>query len=330
MVSTRVLHYGIDDLFWECLTSSKRESNMIEHTLSDQSAEWQDEGFKRSLFTSSEHHITREDGLRKWYRIVRQYSGLSLTRKEDKLPALSGIASRIEDIIKDNYLAGVWKNDLHNGLLWFRDGPAEASQTYRAPSWSWACLDGPVDLIFSSTTERTGSIFDAEIVDTRIACAKQDRFGIVQEAAITISALTKNVFYRGSRGVAPYDDDELDLIIDILDETGLRIGTGYLDHLDEIAKAQPISQDLPTAPSLLAEGYREGKAIWISERKEKTDANTHIVIYFLLVVPTSPNKWLQRDCFKRIGIGHTQDLFSKEILGDGAFYDCEAREIDLV
>jgi hypothetical protein len=29
------------------------------------------------------------------------------------------------------------------------------------------------------------------------------------------------------------------------------------------------------------------------------------------------------------GIGHTQDLLSEEILGEGIFYDCESHEINL-
>ncbi|KAH8588294.1 hypothetical protein B0O99DRAFT_693582 [Bisporella sp. PMI_857] len=166
MISRRVLHYGIDELFWECLTSSKRESSTVEYTHSEKSTETQDEEFKRLLFPPRGHPVSRQDSLDKWYQIVRQYSGLKLTCQGDKLPGLSGIASRVEELTNDSYLAGLWKADLHNGLLWFSDGPAEIPKDYRAPSWSWACLDSSVDQLFDSTTERTHSTYDADIIET--------------------------------------------------------------------------------------------------------------------------------------------------------------------
>jgi hypothetical protein len=82
MISTRVLHYGIDDVFWECLKSSRRESSTVEHTLSNRFNEWQDEDFKRLLFPPSESLMSRQETLDKWYRIVRQYSELGLMRTE--------------------------------------------------------------------------------------------------------------------------------------------------------------------------------------------------------------------------------------------------------
>lgn len=91
-----------------------------------------------------------------WYEVVRDYSGRQLTKSIDKLPALSGVAMVIGDILKDTYLAGLWKNDFVWGLCWkvtepwhYRHGqkPANTSsgsysqaraRDWIAPSWSWA------------------------------------------------------------------------------------------------------------------------------------------------------------------------------------------------
>ncbi len=329
LISTRVLHYGIDDVFWECLESSRRESSTVEHTTSSDSTEEQ-EFFKRLLFPPNERPMSRQQCLGKWYHIVRQYSELKLTCTSDKLPALSGIASRVQSLIQDFYVAGLWKSDLHNGLLWFSDGPSTTPPSYRAPSWSWACLDGSVDLMFDHTTERTLSSYDAEILDCHTSHAGNNEFGIVKEARITMRVLMKDVRCSGSRGDGPFNDRDLDLIVDILDEYGELVGTGYLDRLDE--KSVLGDDDLLETESEL-EDEQMVKAIWISERKLKVDLGELDVVYFLLVVPvvdlTGGLDPLPKR-FERIGVGHTQDVHSKVVLGEGSFYGCESHIIDII
>ncbi|KAF8846446.1 hypothetical protein BDZ45DRAFT_756174 [Acephala macrosclerotiorum] len=65
---------------------------------------------------------------------------------KDKLVALSGIAKTIQGRFKDlDYLAGLWSYDLENQLLWYMMAPAKTrAEPYRAPSWSWASLDGEI------------------------------------------------------------------------------------------------------------------------------------------------------------------------------------------
>jgi hypothetical protein len=83
-----------------------------------------------------------------WSGIVKAYSGCALTFKSDKLIALSGIAREVHNMLRTDYLAGLWANQLPYTLLWWpaTSGPARyASQEYVAPSWSWASLDKPVN-----------------------------------------------------------------------------------------------------------------------------------------------------------------------------------------
>jgi len=88
-----------------------------------------------------------------WYVLLSQYMRRELTYATDKLPALAGIAAYMGEVTQLRYLAGIWENDLENGLAW---GTFEAEHGLRAsgeraiemyarvpgsPSWSWASVE---------------------------------------------------------------------------------------------------------------------------------------------------------------------------------------------
>ncbi|KAI8720062.1 HET domain-containing protein [Fusarium sp. LHS14.1] len=84
-----------------------------------------------------------------WLRIVELYTDSALTVPSDKLIACSGIAERMAGIVKDDYVAGMWRRYLEGELLWVAHGnhqPGRCTRPreYRAPTWSWASIDGPV------------------------------------------------------------------------------------------------------------------------------------------------------------------------------------------
>ncbi|KAK8069408.1 hypothetical protein PG994_006024 [Apiospora phragmitis] len=85
------------------------------------------------------------NGFSLWLEIVRQYSKGQLTYSEDKLVAISGLASRMHKHIQTGYLAGLWRKHLAYQLLWMAgdfSGPRYA--VYTAPSWSWASFSGTI------------------------------------------------------------------------------------------------------------------------------------------------------------------------------------------
>lgn len=92
-----------------------------------------------------------------WQSIVEAYSRCQLTNDRDKLPALAGIANRIQKKTGYDYIAGLWLNqDFLSQLLWFAfDGRStRRPQSSRAPSLSWASLDGPVKHLFESPYQK--------------------------------------------------------------------------------------------------------------------------------------------------------------------------------
>lgn len=79
-----------------------------------------------------------------WNGILALYVRCALTKSDDKLVALSGLAKDFASVLNDEYVAGLWRRNLINGLLWQVDAVGEAPRPsvrpsgYRAPTWSWA------------------------------------------------------------------------------------------------------------------------------------------------------------------------------------------------
>ena len=158
-LAPRVLHFGLNQLFWECSQSSASEMfpEGLNHWIStlDNKQYWALN--ERLEFPQTEtqkdyskrYYYKPKIYYRDWQDSVRLYSRCRLTVASDKLAAISGIARLIHDLLggKDVYLAGLWKNELILFLYWeVLTKPSETTRVepYRAPSWSWASLDAPV------------------------------------------------------------------------------------------------------------------------------------------------------------------------------------------
>ncbi|KAM0138471.1 hypothetical protein ACHAO1_003505 [Botrytis cinerea] len=122
LLSTRTLHFSEREMIWECKTGGARE-NFLRIV-------------KRKQEKTSLAHM--------WDDIVRQYTNANLTKISDKLIAIGGIARAVQLESGDRYLAGLWEKDIEVKLLWWKDDQSTKSDVYRAPSWSWASIDGRV------------------------------------------------------------------------------------------------------------------------------------------------------------------------------------------
>ncbi|KAH8203765.1 hypothetical protein TruAng_002058 [Truncatella angustata] len=101
----------------------------------------------------SVRNMRKIDCVPAWLNVVQVYSAMDLTRPEDKLVAISGLARRLHAKLREPYLAGLWKSHLCIGLAWevarsrdpeqTRDKPVRCKE-FRAPNWSWASIDGEV------------------------------------------------------------------------------------------------------------------------------------------------------------------------------------------
>ena len=131
-----------------------------------------------------------------WCDLVHQYSGCGLTVETDKLVAISGIAKRIQEVLNDDYLAGMWATHLPVGLLWriWRPlHPYALSHSYRAPSWSWASVKERVILNSQETNAGLELVkgFHASTVP-----AGNDPTGEIASALLRVSAFLVTVIYK--------------------------------------------------------------------------------------------------------------------------------------
>ena len=124
-----------------------------------------------------------------WNRIVQDYCKRPLTKEEDKLIAISGIAKVFQSrMLDDAYVAGLWYNSFPLGPLWKVSDPDSITRpaSYRAPSWSWASIDGgisPCNTVAAKTRACSVSIFSIQtlilLAGTQRAKLKEDRFEFV-------------------------------------------------------------------------------------------------------------------------------------------------------
>lgn len=150
-LSTRVIYFGQWQMFWECLSELKCEGfpRGMPQSRSTKSLKplWEMTRVSQSSSNSppSDDKAMSTPALRLWNNLVREYSNCTLTFPGDRLPAFAGIADLFREATGDEYIAGLWRSNLLHLLDWWVDQPrARATAEYRAPSWSWASLDGPI------------------------------------------------------------------------------------------------------------------------------------------------------------------------------------------
>jgi hypothetical protein len=237
LLSTRVLHFGKDELFWECLTTFGRESSCVESSRDVELDLQTEESFKRCFafgnVTDSDKEWYTANLMEPWNRIVHMYSTLDLSVQGDRFPAIAGIAQKIGEVTGYTYIAGLWLEHIHIGLLWHAETSTSRQESAtQAPSWSWASLGGPVGWKYGSKTYVRSLPLEMKISEATVFHSEEtDIFTHGEGAELTIDAYCFTVWCRSSStGHAPYSDPYLTMIIDIFDERGIFVGTGHWDR----------------------------------------------------------------------------------------------------
>ncbi|KAI0825323.1 heterokaryon incompatibility protein-domain-containing protein [Trametes gibbosa] len=96
-----------------------------------------------------EHHSEDWIGVHAaWRGVVDDYSRRTISVPSDKLVACGAIAEEFHRVLRSDYLAGLWRHTLLDDLLWFKETGSDTPRPaeFRAPSWSWASVDGQVKM----------------------------------------------------------------------------------------------------------------------------------------------------------------------------------------
>ena len=153
-LAPRVLHFGQQQLFWDCCEmkacetferglhpAMRFDSTRLEEAVADPTLK-----MRVPRGPGSEQVLSCLDW---WCELLNRYTNCSLTKESDKLVALSGLAKQVGPLLQATYLAGLWSTHIVHQLLWRVEFPIAKNSVrrphlYRAPSWSWAAIEGQI------------------------------------------------------------------------------------------------------------------------------------------------------------------------------------------
>jgi hypothetical protein len=120
LLSARVLHFGPQELFWEC-----REEIFCECGGISQSHEEHQVRYKvpsKIAHNTAVNSATDRERLHvRWRTMVSEYTERKLTVGTDRLPAFAGVAKEMQGYLGQKYLAGLWEDSFVFDLLWARN-----------------------------------------------------------------------------------------------------------------------------------------------------------------------------------------------------------------
>jgi hypothetical protein len=188
LLSPRTIHYDIDQLLWEC-----RESRLTEDAVPVEAS------ITQRLIWDGRLHLQypyerkgASDGrfVWDWYHFIENYTKRNLTHADDKFPAISGLASVMGLRTGDKYVAGLWQSHIIIGMLWHRERNWLIRPTkYRAPSWSWAALDGHIAMPSEADIESViPAQTAAELIKVAVTTEGQDPHGKLAFGIIILGA----------------------------------------------------------------------------------------------------------------------------------------------
>lgn len=178
LLSTRILYFGNGILHWDCLCKYIGEIDptgclgnwRFDQTILDfRSAKGAIWGCSVPVST----HTKVPQPYETWQSQLEIYSSRSITNPSDRLPAFLAISKRIQRIIGNEFLGGLWNGDrLLESLCWKTKIPVSGDA--KMPSWTWASLAGEISFKYLDRVGRPdkSSIPNATVVSINIKTNK--------------------------------------------------------------------------------------------------------------------------------------------------------------
>jgi Heterokaryon incompatibility protein (HET) len=327
ILSPRTLHFGSEQIFWECPNRTAAEGEMSPSPkFSETPKNWDWHFNKRFLTTFSSEppkpsQDEREMWYNRWYQLVVNYSNRQLTVSTDVFPALSGLASTFSSIIQDDYVAGLFAGNILRGLLWRMADPASnrRAESYRAPTWSWASIVGPVKFEVTMTKEKVElfpsyqlKVLDVTVCPVPQSPANSRNFGAITEARLTVEGRWRNY--------ASWDRVNIPDRVD-----------GYWDFYDNsgVLRGELVSDVGPDRDATGA-GLRCGEwgLLQISTWTFHTPMDAFKELFALILRPVSKHDVFERIGIARLNVSDSWDLEEMDATERGVNW--ETRTITLV
>jgi hypothetical protein len=245
LLSPRIIQFGKHEIVWECnmrrwcCCTSPDDPITERRTTKIGFSRFLRNGFSGTFIENWEMPDDRKsliDARHRWNELIVDYTKRSLTKAEDRLTALAGVARVFSSIMKCQYLAGLWEADLIAGLLWYcpDSGISRILGEYRAPSYSWASVETSISF-HNHLLPRDHDDFDVQVIENQSTVRTIDPFGSVSDGYIKMKgrlvegrfsyrsdSLLEDFFDRG--GISqPFNRDvkRLSPVIDLLHENDI-------------------------------------------------------------------------------------------------------------
>jgi len=250
ILSRRILYYSLDELVWECRKAVLCECGdppfyaSLQRTIKTR----YDNLLLDATPGDSPGFDVRDRSLDTWMGIVGGYSRARLTYNTDVLVALSGVVHKFVSASLGDYCAGMWTYGLLYQLCWksevYGAQKHTRSTSYLAPSWSWASIQGHVDMGFLSSLKYSSrDIFDARVVSVHCTQSGSDPYGQVTGGSLELEtrALCGQIVHAAPIQDGFFSDDgpyQANLRYGLTFEEPIGIKACYFDTEDEAAVVQ--------------------------------------------------------------------------------------------
>lgn len=296
ILSNRVLYYGRRQLYWQCQRARWSADDTTETT------------FCRDLFSkilslsagrSSVDNISKCEIYREWYLILSNYcqNDRQLTKESDKLPALGGIPLLITKLTDDVYVAGLWLNDIHRGMLWVTSSPPTRLRTHRAPSWSWARWDGNLE-IDGTSRYRIPRKKDMEVRDLEIRLCGENKYGEVHSGWLLVEGLTRKIWRSKKQYVSSHSENWSSFLW-ILEENESAQESSDLYNFDIESSFWPTNSTDPQPPTMSIEEMDEFTLLFIAHFGSSPEDEPESYIYAHALILSRVED--EEDTFQRVG-----------------------------
>lgn len=184
LLSPRIIKYSAEQLFWACRSlrccEADPETDRGLEDIFDQRRPIDEVAYK-----DLSKYEEPKDYLNWWYSVVvDNFTHRKLTFATDALSATGGIARQVQEGTSFTYLAGLWLEDIHRGLMWISSGQGRRSKDYAAPSWSWASMTfdlGEREWIYDYVHVIPSWKYNLKIISHGVKADSKDPFGKVEE-----------------------------------------------------------------------------------------------------------------------------------------------------
>ncbi|KAE8381790.1 hypothetical protein BDV26DRAFT_301055 [Aspergillus bertholletiae] len=347
LMSKRLLYYTRREMIWQCCAGTATEPEEEPQHFSNLFSKLKD------LSTASgnpKNTINPAAATYKvWYELIEQYVLRHHASDNDRLPAIGAIAELFHTQLKEQYCAGLWRDDLLFGLLWsihcnsggsgppgrtfqraflrfwgYDDKHALQSprkvltgpSNHRRPSWSWVGADTFEGLTWPQRSETLDYL--ARVVDVEVHGKSHDDFGHIEGAALALDAPYRHLHLRlGTYSVFQWKP--------------LSLIQRVLTRLSPLARTRKLAEIALTRPDYLAATTTSGSVIVDSTSTEftliqvaKGSVGSRPVFYLLLLQPQERDETNsgRPQCYRRVGLlrlmpsQHDNDNYIGEELTD--------------